>query len=769
MNSEDQMLGGRYSIVSDYVDGFIHRKVATDNQRNNRYVSIMSLTKQGLDNPNVLAWFRRHSNTIATISHPSVVDFYDSESSNSLFESPAIVTEYLDKSLHEVIEEDNLTEKNIKEISISLLSALTQIHDKGLLHLDLNPKTITVSKDLSAVKLLDLGNCSPIDDGSMSLEIKAKYTAPETYQSDAKLDRRTDLYSLGMILYEASVGRTAFNNEFSEIIENQDLGSKDQSSKWTNWHLSPARVAPPHELRPNLDKDMSISIHAMIDKNIENRNEPASAELEQGIDTTGFTGSFHEQKKQGFMEKHKNLLVYCLLGLLFLGVVAGGLFVKSSNEKKKLLAAEQARLNTELNELVAKYNSQVEISTSMEFEKDELTEEATVNYKSAYDAQQSGDLNGAVSFFRKVVDGYDSHIDNNAEAKLGGQAAIISSLMEYGVETNSVMDIDVDENLLTTAFTSYEELSSKNTKQLELISSYSTDVQSSPREIELGSTDEEIDEALKTCRENSVDDCDRAWYQTEEFRTVTLLPFMLEAKEVSLEEFDKYVVSEREVTEAEERNFSGQVVLEEEFMISIKEGLSWRSMLLENASVSDKVGLAHVTFNDAVAYCDSVGMRLPTENEWEYSARGNQRLIYPWGNEWQSESVSWREDNKPGSNEIGKFPPSNLEHYDLLGSVSEWTLSEMEEEYSIPNTDETSILEGKSENLNYAVIKGSSRFDGNQANIRSAIRRIEFKDYSGEDVGFRCAKSVDLWPGAENAVNLIIDNKELEGSAGETD
>jgi len=769
MNSENTLLGGRYTIVSEYIDGFIHRKVATDNQRHNALVSILSLTKQGLDNPNVLAWFRRHSNTIATISHPSVVDFYDSESSNSLFESPAIVTEYLDKSLHELIEEDNLNERNIRDISLSLLSALTQIHDKGLLHLDLNPKTITVSKDLSTVKLLDLGNCSPIDDGSMSLEIKAKYTAPETYQSDAKLDRRTDLYSLGMILYEAAIGRTAFNNEFSEIIENRDIDSSELNSKWTNWHLSSAKVSLPHDLNPDFDRELSVSIHAMIDKNIENRNEPAGSSIEQAIDTKGFTGSFNDKKKEGWAARNKNLLVYCLLGLMFVGVVAGGLFVKSSNEEKQRVAAEQARLDAELGELLGKYKTQIEITESMEYKPDELVEEAEVNFQNAVDAQEGGDLGGAVSFFRKVVDGYDVHINKNSEKRLSDQAGIISSLVEYGNETHTVLNNEVNENLLQASFVSYEELTSKNTEQQELINSLSNDILTSPREIELGSSEEEIDEALKLCREVSANECERLSYETEELRTVTLSPFLLEATEVTLEEFDKYASSNNELTEAEKRNFSGQVVQTEEFMISIKEGLTWKSLLAEHSDVSDKVALAHVTFNDAVAYCESIGKRLPTENEWEYSARGDSRLIYPWGNEWDSDSVSWKEGDLPGTIEIGKYPATNHDYYDLLGGVSEWTLSAMEEEFSPPEVDDSKVHEDKSDDLSYAVIRGSSRFDSNRANIRSAIRRIEFKDYSGEDVGFRCAESVDSWPGAESALNLIVNNEGVNSTKEETD
>jgi len=119
---------------------------------------------------------------------------------------------------------------------------------------------------------------------------------------------------------------------------------------------------------------------------------------------------------------------------------------------------------------------------------------------------------------------------------------------------------------------------------------------------------------------------------------------------------------------------------------------------------------------------------LPTEAEWELSASGYDRMIYPWGNQWDDQKLYW------GGTEtgdyllpVGSFRQSNQGFYDLAGSVSEWTST----------ADESG---------NYGLIKGASRYENNIANIRSAVRRIAATDYSGEDVGFRCAKSLDEWP-----------------------
>jgi len=205
-----------------------------------------------------------------------------------------------------------------------------------------------------------------------------------------------------------------------------------------------------------------------------------------------------------------------------------------------------------------------------------------------------------------------------------------------------------------------------------------------------------------------------------------LKPYALDKKEVTVAEFQLYAGENNVITVAEKRNLSSQVVVpHSEFAIVKVPDLNWT-----NAYEGDAADLpvVHVTQQDAADYCESVQKRLPTEAEWEHAAGGYGRYTYPWGQDWDGSMLYWAETAEPDVvKPVGSFPPTEHGYFDLAGGVSEWTSS----------VDES----GKS-----AFIKGASRFDTNVANIRVAVRRLESVDYSGEDVGFRCAEDRTDWP-----------------------
>ena len=118
-------------------------------------------------------------------------------------------------------------------------------------------------------------------------------------------------------------------------------------------------------------------------------------------------------------------------------------------------------------------------------------------------------------------------------------------------------------------------------------------------------------------------------------------------------------------------------------------GANWRHPLGPNSSIDgkDAFPVVQVTYDDALAYANWIGRRLPTEAEWEYASRGGlERASYSWGEEPPHQGISkantWqgnfpfnnmKEDGFVGSSPVGCFPANGYGLYDMTGNVWEWT------------------------------------------------------------------------------------------------
>ncbi len=127
-----------------------------------------------------------------------------------------------------------------------------------------------------------------------------------------------------------------------------------------------------------------------------------------------------------------------------------------------------------------------------------------------------------------------------------------------------------------------------------------------------------------------------------------------------------------------------------------------------------------VTWNQAVAFCDKVGKRLPTEQEWERALRAGTTSPYYWGGN-QPDRYAWHKGNADKQTHVvGQKEPNSWGLYDMAGNVWEWTLSDHE-------------LSGK-------VVRGGSWRNG-VGSLKSSHRIYSLPIHKFHYVGFRCATS----------------------------
>jgi len=230
--------------------------------------------------------------------------------------------------------------------------------------------------------------------------------------------------------------------------------------------------------------------------------------------------------------------------------------------------------------------------------------------------------------------------------------------------------------------------------------------------VELGSSEEEFRRAVELCRRYE-SGCDVDWFASEELRRVVLAPYALDLYEVSAGEFSEFVQRTGYVTSAEKRGYSHHRFVK-------VDGRSWRNPGDPGTGYDPSLPVVHVSAFDAEAFCAAAGMRLPSQDEWEFGARGDERRVFPWGDDWDDGRASWGHDDITGLEPVRSRPESAtpLGHQHMAGNVAEWTSSGAGPD---------------------RIIKGGSWQDANPAMLRGASRTSESAEYSSSDVGFRCA------------------------------
>ncbi|MBR5222736.1 MAG: Stk1 family PASTA domain-containing Ser/Thr kinase [Clostridia bacterium] len=207
-------LDGRYEIREILGEGGMARVYKAFDNQENRMVAIKILKDEFLSNDEFLRRFKNESKAIAMLSHPNIVNVYDVSFGDLI---QYIVMEYIEGiTLKEYIEnEGSLRWKDAVHFTIQILKALQHAHDKGIVHRDVKPQNIMVLAD-GTIKVTDFGIARFSRSDQRTITDKAigsvHYISPEQARGE-KTDEKTDIYSVGVMLYEMLTGKLPFQAE----------------------------------------------------------------------------------------------------------------------------------------------------------------------------------------------------------------------------------------------------------------------------------------------------------------------------------------------------------------------------------------------------------------------------------------------------------------------------------------------------------------------------------------------------------------------------
>jgi serine/threonine protein kinase len=249
---------GAYRIVEKLGQGGMATVYKAYHPALDRYVAIKVMHPAFMEDPNFLARFQREARIVAKLDHPHIIPIYDFAEHNG---HPYLVMRFIEgETLKARIGRAPLEPQEIIRIAQAVGQALTYAHGQGVLHRDIKPSNVLLTPE-GGVYLTDFGLARMAEAGESTLSRDMmlgtpQYISPEQAKGIKKLDARTDVYSLGVVLYELLVGRVPFTADTPYAIIHDHI-------------FSPLPM--PRELNPDLPEPLERMLLKALAKDPDDR------------------------------------------------------------------------------------------------------------------------------------------------------------------------------------------------------------------------------------------------------------------------------------------------------------------------------------------------------------------------------------------------------------------------------------------------------------------------------------------------------------------
>ena len=255
MIKEGVLLGGRYEIIDKIGSGGMANVYKAIDRVLNRYVAVKVLKKEFSTDENFVKKFWSEAQSAAGLTHANIVNVYDVAEDRGLY---YIVMELVEGiTLKDYIQKKGkLTAKEVIGITMQVSSAMDAAHSNNIIHRDIKPQNIIISKE-GKVKVTDFGIAKATSSNTISTNVMGSvhYTSPEQARGGFS-DAKSDIYSLGITMYEMITGELPFDGDSTVSIALKHLQED---------------IVPPSELVPEIPYSLEQIIMKCTQKSADRR------------------------------------------------------------------------------------------------------------------------------------------------------------------------------------------------------------------------------------------------------------------------------------------------------------------------------------------------------------------------------------------------------------------------------------------------------------------------------------------------------------------